>query len=215
MISYIIKETIRGKTINRMLFNRELKKFEIDGRVLDLGAGTKRSSYLNFLKVGKQVTIVSIDISQERKPDIVSNLEEALPVRDGEFDNILCFNLLEHVFNYQNLINESFRALKQGGQFIGYVPYLVKFHPDPNDYFRYSKQSLVKILSHSGLENVQTIFIGAGPLTAAWSQIEYFLPKHIRWLVTLFVFALDRMVLKLKPVFKEKYPLGYIFSAQK
>lgn len=215
MISYIIKETIRGKTINRMLFNRELKKFEIDGRVLDLGAGTKRSSYLNFLKVGKEVAIASIDISQERKPDIVGNLEEALPVKDNEFDNILCFNLLEHIFNYQNLINESFRVLKRGGQIIGYVPFLVKFHPDPNDYFRYSRQSLVKILSRSGFHGVKTIFIGRGPVTAAWSQIEYFLPKYVRWLATLLIFALDNVILKLKPVFKEKYPLGYIFSAQK
>ena len=205
MISYIIKETIRGKTINRMLFNWELKKFEIGGRVLDLGAGTKKSSYLNFLKVGKQASIVSIDISQERKPDIVGNLEEALPVKDNEFDNVLCFNLLEHLFNYQGLIDESFRVLKQGGQAIGYVPYLVKFHPDPNDYFRYSKQSLVKILSHPGFKNIQTIFIGAGPLTAAWSQVEYFLPKYIRWLVTIAVLALDKAVLKYKPIFKESF----------
>ncbi len=193
----------------------ELKKFEIGGRILDLGAGTKRSSYLHFLRVNDQARIVSIDVSPERGPDMIGNLEEGLPVKDAEFNNILCFNLLEHIFNYQNLIDESFRVLKGGGQIIGYVPFLVKFHPDPDDYFRYSKQGLAKILSRPGFKNVQTIFIGAGPLTAAWSQIEYFLPKYIRWLATLLVFALDKIVLKLKPVFREKYPLGYVFSAKK
>jgi len=45
--------------------------------------------------------------------------------------------------------------------------------------------------------------------------MEYVLPKFLRWAVTFVVFGLDAIILKLKPVFRKKYPLGYVFLAQK
>ena len=196
-----------------MLMNAELKNFSLSGKILDLGAGRKRSSYLSFIKLKELYEIISVDLLPDREPDIIADLEKSLPIQNFEYDHVLCFNLLEHIYEHKGLVREARRVLKSGGRLLGYVPFLLKFHPDPNDYFRYTEQGLKKILEEAGFKEVKIIFIGAGALTAGWSQVDYFVPKFFRWLVTYLVLFLDRIVLKLKPVFRNKYALGYIFVA--
>lgn len=215
MITHIIKQTLAGKTINRLLMNAELRSLAVGGGILELGGGRIRSSYFQFLQLKEPMEITSIDIAPERQPDITADLEKPLPCRDEQFDTVLCMNLLEHIFNYGQLVAESHRVLKPGGRLIGYVPFLVKVHPDPNDYFRYTAQSLERLLRDAGFARTQVRYIGRGPLTAAWSQCEYILPRALRWIITMTVFALDNFLLRLKPVFREKYPLGYVFIAEK
>jgi len=211
MINHIISQTLKGKTINRLLMNFELLSLTISGKILELGGGRIKSSYFQFLQLKEPAEVTSIDIASERQPDIIADLEKPLPCSDGQFDAVLCVNLLEHIFQYRQLVAESYRVLKSGGKLIGYVPFLVKVHPDPNDYFRYTAQSLEHILRDVSFTGIQVRYVGRGPLTAAWSQCEYILPRVVRWVVTLTVFALDNFLLRLKPVFREKYPLGYVF----
>lgn len=215
MLKHIISQTLKGKTINRLLMNAELKSIILSGRVLDLGAGKIRSSYFSFLGIEKIEAVTSIDKLADRKPDIMADLEEKLPLADKEYDAVLCFNLLEHIYHHQQLLAEIIRVLKSGGKLVGYVPFLVQFHPDPYDFFRYTEQGLKKLFQEAGFSSSEVKFIGRGALTAAWSQMEYVLPRFLRWIVTFLVFGLDALILKFKPVFRKKYPLGYVFIAQK
>lgn len=212
---HILKQTLAGKTINRMLMNAALRNLKISGRILDLGGGRIRSSYFQFLSLQDPHEIVSLDLLPHRNPDIIADVEKSLPIQDSEYDHVLCFNLLEHLYHKKHLLNEVKRILKPGGTFIGYVPFLVKYHPDPHDYFRYTGEALSRLLLEAGLSDIQIKFIGRGPFTASWSQIEFVLPRIIRWPVTYLVFALDSMLARLNPVFKNTYALGYVFIAQK
>ena len=215
MLRHIISQTLQGKTVNRILMNAELKTVDLEGKIVDLGAGKLRSSYFSFLRIGRLDSVVSIDKTPDRQPDIMANLEKGLPLLDDTYDSVLCFNLLEHIYGHRQLLTETWRVLIPGGRLIGYVPFLVKFHPDPDDFFRYTEQGLEKLFAETGFSRSEIKFIGRGALTAAWSQIEYILPKFLRWAVTLAVFGLDEVILKFKPVFRKKYPLGYFFIAQK
>ena len=95
MFKDIIKETLRGKSLPRILINNRMEKTDpIKGRILDLASGTKRPSYYRFLKVDKNSDIVSVDISDERKPDIKADLEKLFPFQTKEFDYVFCFNQL-------------------------------------------------------------------------------------------------------------------------
>ena len=38
------------------------------------------------------------------------------PINDNEYDNILIFNVLEHVYNTPNILSESFRVLNKNGK---------------------------------------------------------------------------------------------------
>jgi len=215
MIPHIISQTLKGKTINRMLMNASLRKFKLSGKILDLGAGIVYSSYFDFFQKEPGYTVTTVDISPERKPDITADLEQLLPLGPDSYDTVLCFNLLEHIYGHQQLLSETCRVLKPGGSLVGYVPFLVKYHPDPHDYFRYTTQGLERLFKDAGFSASHIEYIGRGPFTAAWSQVEYIMPRFLRWIVTYAVFGLDAMLVKLKPVFKETYALGYTFTTKK
>ncbi|MEK7515153.1 MAG: class I SAM-dependent methyltransferase [Patescibacteria group bacterium] len=215
MLFHIIKQSVQGKTINRLLMNASLASHALHGKVLDLGAGNKRSSYFQFFKNASGYTVTSVDVSPERNPDVIADVEKGLPLTDASYDNVLCFNLLEHLSNPARALYETYRVLQPGGSLIGYVPFLVKYHADPHDYFRYTHQGLRTLFEGAGFTDISIQFIGRGPFTAGWSQVEFILPGFLRWVVTYTIFCLDAMLLRLKPVFARTYALGFTFTAKK
>ena len=217
MFKDLIKETLRGKSLSRILINNRMRKTEkIRGRILDLASGTKRPSYYRFLKVDADLEIVSIDISDERKPDIKADLEKPFPFKDNEFDYVFCFNLLEHIFNYRNLIGESFRVLKENGKLIGTVPFLGSVHGDPDDYFRYTRSTLNKLFQEAGFKEIKIEALGYGPFSVGYYLSEFLLPKFIRPIFVFPAILLDKIIFKLnKKHGKDKYVLMYYFECKK
>lgn len=215
LIKNLIAETLRGKTVWRILFNFELKKIKVGGEILDIGAGNERSSYFRFLKLADNYKITSVDIINERKPDIIADLENGLPVLDNKFDYVMCFNLLEHIYNHQKVVNECFRVLKSGGTLLGAVPFIMHYHADPNDYFRYTHQTLQKIFQTAGFAEVKIKALGYGPFVAGFSQIEYLLPGFIKIFIIPFLILSDKIVIKIKKHYRDSYALGYLFEAIK
>ena len=213
----LIKETLRGKSLPRILTNNRMRKTEkISGRILDLASGKIRPSYYRFLDVDKNAKIVSVDISDERKPDIKADLEKPFPFKDKEFDNVFCFNLLEHIYNYRNVVNESFRVLKNNGRFIGTIPFLGSIHGDPDDYFRYTESTLRKIFRGAGFKNVKIEALGYGPFAVNYYMITFLFPKLIRSPLLFLAVFLDKIIIKLnKRHGREKYVLMYYFECKK
>lgn len=211
LVKTLIAETWKNKSLGRTLFNYELRAYEVGGRVLDLGSGQAKPSYYRFLKVKEKSEIITVDISPEIKPRLVADLERALPLESGSFDNVLAFNLLEHIYNYKNCLNEANRVLKKDGKFYGVVPFLAKVHADPSDYFRYTGTTLTHILKEAGFSNITLTPLGFGPFTAAYAQIESYMPRLLRLLLLPISIVLDRLPIISKP---NAYPLGYLFVCQ-
>lgn len=213
----LIKETLRGKSLPRILINNRMKKTpKIRGRILDLASGKIRPSYYRFLDIDKKAEIVSIDISDERKPDIKADLEGLFPFGDKKFDNVFCFNLLEHIFNYENLTGESFRVLKDNGKFIGTVPFLGSVHGDPDDYFRYTESTLRRIFREAGFKDAKIEALGYGPFVVGYYMIAFLFPKLIRIPLLFLAVFLDKIIIKLnKRHGREKYVLMYYFECKK
>jgi len=213
----LIKETFKGKSLSRILINNRTRKTkEINGKILDLASGTKKPSYYRFLNIEKDAEIISVDISNERKPDIKTDLEKPFPFSDKEFDNIFCFNLLEHIFNYRNVVNESFRVLKNKGRFIGTIPFLASVHADPNDYFRYTNSALKKIFERAGYREIKIKALGYGPFSVGYYMVAFLVPKFLRIFLLFFAIFLDKIIVKLRKIHeKEKYVLMYYFECKK
>lgn len=213
----LIKETLRGKSLPRILINNRMEKTEeIKGRILDLASGTTRPSYYRFLRVDKNSEIISVDISDERKPDIKADLEKPFPLKDSEFNYVFCFNLLEHIFNHRNVIGESFRVLKNNGKLIGTVPFLGSVHGDPDDYFRYTHSTLNKLFQESGFKNIKIEALGYGPFAVSYYMTEFLLPKFIRPIFIFPSILLDKIIFKFnKKHGKDKYVLMYYFECGK
>lgn len=211
----MFKELNKGKSLARTLLNLHLKDVKLSGRVLDLGSKSNQGSYNRFLQKESGCQIDYTDLYGNSAGVLKLNLEEKFPIADGQYDFITCFNTLEHIYNYKNAVSESFRILKSGGLFIGQTPFLVNFHADPNDYWRYTHQSVEKIFKEVGFRVEKIIFLGYGPLTASFALCAHLYPKFLRSIFIFWNILLDKIILKIKSNQRDIYPLGYLYIMKK
>ena len=210
MFYNILKSIAQNKSLIRALMNFFLKKYKIYGQVLDIGGGVN-PSYLNFLQKGEDVNIKNFD----SKNMAIDFEKDKLPVSDESIDCVLMFNILEHIYNHNFLAQEVFRVMKKTGLVIGFVPFLVNYHPDPRDYFRYTGEALQKIFDQAGFKEIKVKEVGGGPFKVNFNNLIFAFPRIIRLVIFPFYYLADRILIKLKPEVRKRYPLGYMFTAQK
>jgi len=166
-------------TLLRRAEHQALSRVSLTGEVLDLG-GDSRSTYRRFFKGSAEFTLVNL--SPESAPDIVHDLERPLPVASAAFDGVLLVNVLEHIFNYQQLLAESARVLKPGGQIVVVVPFLFPVHPSPHDYWRFTGDALAKILADAGFRDIKITPLGSGVFSARYVALDRLMPGIVRFI---------------------------------
>jgi len=210
MTYQIIKSIAQGKSLVRTLMNWELKKYAISGKVMDIGGG-ENPSYYHFLKKESGMEIINIDA---RHLDI--DLEkDQLPAETESVDYVLMFNILEHIYNHGFLTSEAFRVLKKDGKVLGFVPFLINYHPDPHDYFRYTNEALAKIFAAAGFKETRIKIIGRGPWAVNFNNLVTLLPRAVSAVIFPVYYFFDWCLIKIKPKITERYPLGYLFLLTK
>ena len=103
-----------------------------DEKLLEAGCGDGLISMLSALK---GADVVSLDLSEKslrmfkgraKDSDLLINLIlsdiNVLPFPEENFDIIICSEVLEHLENYENTLNELYRVLKPQGRAIFSVP---------------------------------------------------------------------------------------------
>lgn len=213
----LIKEILRGKDLYRILMNGESPGVELRGKILDVGSGQETASYHRFFKKDPSIEVIPLDLAADGKMGKKIDLEkEELPFPADSVDAALAFNVLEHLYNYGKLLEESRRVLKPEGRFIGAVPFLVGYHPDPRDFWRFTGESLEKILAAAGFKNITIRYFGYGPWLAGFSQVEFMFPRVLKIILLPMLFLLDWLLLMIKPKFdRRKFALGLFFIATK
>ncbi|MBI5045446.1 MAG: class I SAM-dependent methyltransferase [Candidatus Niyogibacteria bacterium] len=211
-----IKELWRGKDLYRILMNLACRNVSLHGKVLDIGSGLNKASYHRFLKKSENVEIIALDLGFDKVGggSHINLEQDALSYADHSVDMVLAFNILEHLYNYSFLLSEIKRVLKPEGRVVGAVPFLVGYHPDPRDYWRYTSESLRKILEDRGFKNIEISILGRGPFSAGYSQAEFVFPRFLKIFILPCVLLLDKMILDLKPKMnREKFALGLFFRS--
>jgi SAM-dependent methyltransferase len=208
---YSCKEIINGKSITRSFLNYRLAQDTLRGETIDIGGG-KDPDYLAFMKRTADVRLVSFDIKTGAPTDFEI---DALPSADGRFDTVLFLNVMEHIFNHQHIATEVVRITRPGGKLIGFVPFLMWYHPDHRDFFRYTHEALTIILKRAGGNDQQIETIAHGPFTAALQMFGQLLPSIVTVVLFVCSYSLDSLYLKLKPPAKDRYALGYYFVVKK
>ena len=146
----------------------------------------------------------------------VGSLEGGLPFSDGSFDVVLALNVLEHVFNHAGLVAEIYRVLACGGRTYIYVPFLIRIHPSPEDFFRYTERALRVILERGGFADIRvhaitglaaSLFDLAAPLTLPLGRL--------RAVPAMAAVTVDAVLRRLRPAGVSKYVLGYTCEAVK
>ena len=127
------------KKITRSQLENFLKKYSTNERVLDIGSGG--SSYDKFFP-----NRLTVDIDPDRKPEIVADIHR-MPFNDGEFNFVLCTEVIEHAENPQVAVRELYRVLKPGGTLVLSTRFVFPIHDSPNDFWRFTLFGMRKLFS--------------------------------------------------------------------
>lgn len=147
------------KSPHRKLLDTLIEQHQdrLTGRTLNVGGGTH--TYREYAE-----DMVTMDYYGENpsgkqiEADVVADATKTFPFTDAEFDSVICTQLLEHIADPTFTVSEIARVLKPGGNIILSTPFLERYHPDPNDYWRFTRQGLEQILKPEfGDMNIQPV----------------------------------------------------------
>jgi ubiquinone/menaquinone biosynthesis C-methylase UbiE len=176
MKQYIIKliqkekfhPSIIGFFINHnFLIRRKIRKailknsYLLKGSMLDFGCGTK--PYKDFFVNCQEYIGVDYKIEgrEEKQKEVdVFYDGKTIPFENGKFDSLLCTEVLEHVFNIEELLKEFNRVIKIDGNAIITTPFMWEEHEMPYDYARYTTPALIDLYSKNGFEIVNNYKTG-------------------------------------------------------
>lgn len=73
------------------------------------------------------------------------------PTHDGRYDLVICEQVLEHVENPVTAVGNLKALCAPGGLLLVSTPFLIRIHPDPGDFWRFTPDGLKKLLECQGL----------------------------------------------------------------
>ncbi len=150
-------------------YDEVLKEEKRDQVLLDVGAGT--GLYRNIFS---QFKYIGLDLYPYDIVNLVADIRKELPLKDGVVDIVMLSNVLEHTPTPHILVNESFRVLKQGGRFVGSVPFLAHVHQEQYDYFRYTHYMLERMFQEAGFIDVKVVPLEKPVDFYVWANRRFF-----------------------------------------
>lgn len=207
-------------TLLRIAEHNALRSIRLDGSILDLG-GDSKGTYRTLIQGNHTWHTVNLD--PKTNPDLLHDLEVPLPLPSSIFDHAVLMNVLEHVYNYDTLIQETVRVVKAGGQIVIVVPFLFPVHPSPNDFHRFTSSALKKRCAEVGIQVIEIIPLGTGVLSAQYVLFDRLLPYPIRlvrfftlrYVVRIFDYVLKKTASLLNKKYDTgDYALGYVLRGK-
>ena len=158
------------KSFHKELF-KAIENFS-KGAILDIGCGNKPYEYL-FSEHSTEYVGCDIVQSDLNKVDILSPANN-IPLGNDTFDTVFSTQTIEHVEDYQGLLDEAYRILKQDCYLILSGPFNWQLHEEPYDFFRFSKYGFIYILEKSGFEIVSIKENGG-----MWAVVGQYILKNL------------------------------------
>jgi SAM-dependent methyltransferase len=124
-----------------------------DGRGLHLGCGDVRLD----------PRMVDLDLIRTPVVDALGDAA-ALPFAGDVFHLVVTQEMVEHVKDPFLAVREMARVLRRGGRLFLQAPFVIGYHPGPEDYWRFSRAGMIRLVEQAGLECRQ-VKIAVGPGT--------------------------------------------------
>lgn len=199
------------------------------GTVLDVGCGQSPYRHLLDPAVTRYIGLEIADAGKfdVQNTDVLAFDGKNIPLEDQSCDLVLCTEVLEHVQDYQRLVDEVHRVLKPGGRALVTVPWSARFHYAPFDYFRYTPSQLTQMFSH--FTDVRVTPRGSD-VSAIASKLVVLFARHLKpgslgqalawplWLMALPVLGSSLVAAHVSLALglgSTEDPLGYTLLAQK
>lgn len=166
------------KTIEYVIAKHvENKKFE---KLVDYGCGNipYKPYFMPHIK-----EYIGADLGQNTNASIQLTPEGNFPLSDKAVDIVLSTQVLEHVDNPDLYLAEASRVLTDDGLLIVTTHGYWMYHPDPQDFWRWTSAGLKKIIERNGFEVIDFIGIigrSATGLQLFQAGLMFKLPKFIK-----------------------------------
>ena len=196
----------------------EANKVSIKGKSLEFGAYKDRNKNFSTHLQGEK-NFQYTNLKKDKKNNILKgDLDQKLKFKSNYYQNLVIFNVLEHLSNPTKSLKELNRILRKDGLLIGSTPFLYQVHGAPNDYLRFTKSYLINEFKKKKFKAIYVKELGYGPFLASFSILfPYFkfLPiiNHIIFLMCLIFDAFLQIFIKTK--LREIFPLGIFFIFKK
>jgi hypothetical protein len=113
---------------------------EGDGEIIELGGAD--DYYKNFAAQGQRYVVTNVDGEQQHLDATQMSLA------NDSVDAFLSIFALEHIYECQRVIDESWRCLRPGGRMLLAVPFLCYYHAAPDDFFRFTDSAMRRMLAN-------------------------------------------------------------------
>jgi SAM-dependent methyltransferase len=123
--------------VNQLHFLRK-KVPTCEGPIIEIGSKDYGSTS-SFREFYSACQYVGVDLAAGKGVDVVADLTTgigALP--ESHFALAICCSVLEHVHKPWLMAQNIARLLRPGGRLYVSVPWVWRYHPYPDDYFRFS-----------------------------------------------------------------------------
>jgi len=130
----IILSTLQNKSICRIYQVINFNKFIFKGSIIEFGVSKFSNSLFNKREIYNQLNI-SDQINSNESKYIKINLQKNNNIKK-KFSNVVIFNVLEHVIEFDKAIFEIKKILEKKGKIFLSTPFLYRYHGAPDDYSR-------------------------------------------------------------------------------
>ena len=123
----------------------EFKKLKIKNETIEFGTNNYNESFFSLSNIKSRDLYFSNIKNKKDSNYIKINLEKKNFIKK-KFDNIIIFNVLEHIYDDRNALHELSKILKKDGKIYISTPFLYRYHEAPKDYKRYTLTYFEKAL---------------------------------------------------------------------
>lgn len=196
----------------------ECNNFFLNGLSLEFGASNHYAKNFSAFTKGKSKFHYSNLNNLKNRKIIPLDLTKKLNIKSNQYNNILIFNVLEHMNNHSIVFKEVRRILKKNGNLLISTPFLYQVHGAPRDYYRFTRDFFLEKLKENGYKKIKIKCLGYGPFVACFSIIHSYI-KYLPLIshIILFVCYLIDFILQIfiKTKLNEIYPIGIFLVAKK
>jgi SAM-dependent methyltransferase len=141
-LRYLLEFALDGETPGRVLNDQGVRSLmpylRGPGTLVELGG--VGDYYKNFAP-DQPYTVTNFQEPCDQLIDMTK-----MDFADNSVDAFLSMFALEHIYDFQTVIEECFRSLKPGGRMLLGVPWMYYYHGAPDDFFRFSVSALDEML---------------------------------------------------------------------
>jgi SAM-dependent methyltransferase len=176
---YLRARSFLGKLYRNYWLYPSLSR-HLNGTALDVGCGIGDMLLYRPNTIGVDVNPYIVDWNRQRGLDVHLLAGGRIPFPDGTFDSAIMDNVLEHISDPTEVLNEVRRVLKADSVFVVGVPGIKGFSADSDHKVFYDEQALEARLTMAGFSRLHTFWmpVRCKWLDARWSY--YFLYSVFR-----------------------------------